>query len=70
LSRYEPDGFLKAHGEYIQYSMEDFDRKWEALRKKPDTGPVHYLILIEQISFCRCCSRPYEKKCSFREPLP
>jgi hypothetical protein len=33
LSRYELDGFLKAHGEFIQYSMEDFDREWEALRK-------------------------------------
>lgn len=33
FSRYELDGFLKAHGEFIQYSMEDFDREWETLRK-------------------------------------
>lgn len=32
LSRHELDGFLKSHGEFIQYSMEDFEREWEALR--------------------------------------
>lgn len=31
-TRYELDGFLKAHGEFVDYSMEDFDREWAALR--------------------------------------
>jgi len=30
-TRYELDGFLKA--EYVDYSIEDFDREWEALRR-------------------------------------
>ncbi|HEX4136411.1 MAG TPA: UPF0175 family protein [Bryobacteraceae bacterium] len=27
LSRYELDGFLKAHGVFLDYSMEDFERE-------------------------------------------
>ena len=27
LSRYELDGFLKAHGVYLDYSLEDLDRE-------------------------------------------
>ena len=30
-SRYELDGVLKAHGVWIDYSMEDFQREQEAL---------------------------------------
>ena len=30
-SRYELDGFLKAHGVWIDYGMEDFRREQEAL---------------------------------------
>jgi capsule polysaccharide export protein KpsE/RkpR len=30
-SRYELDGFLKAHGVWIEYDMEDFRREQEAL---------------------------------------
>ncbi len=32
-TRYELDGFLKAHREFVTYSIEDFDREWEELRK-------------------------------------
>jgi hypothetical protein len=27
LSRYELDGFLKAHGVFLDYSIEDFERE-------------------------------------------
>jgi hypothetical protein len=29
---YEIDGFLKSHNVYEDYSMEDFDREWQALK--------------------------------------
>lgn len=32
-TRYELDGFLKAHGEFVNYSIEEFNREWEDLRK-------------------------------------
>ena len=32
FARYELDGFLKAHGQFVDYSIEDFEREWEALR--------------------------------------
>lgn len=31
LSRYELDGFLKAHGELIDYPIEEFERRRRAL---------------------------------------
>ena len=33
LTRYELDGFLKAHGVWLDYSLEDFNREWEALQR-------------------------------------
>lgn len=33
LSRYELDGFLKAHGELIDYPVEEFERQRKALRE-------------------------------------
>ncbi len=33
FTRYELDGFLKAHGVFMDYSIEEFDREWEALQK-------------------------------------
>ncbi len=31
-SRYQLDGFLKAHGVYEEYTMEDFERERQALK--------------------------------------
>ncbi len=43
LSRYELDGFLKAHGVFLDYSMDDFEREaalgerlWQKRRTEPD----------------------------------
>ena len=33
LTRYELDGFLKAHDVWMDYSLEDFNREWEALQR-------------------------------------
>ena len=33
LTRYELDGFLKAHGVFWDYSIEEFDKEWETLQK-------------------------------------
>lgn len=33
LTRYELDGFLKAHDVWMDYSLEEFDREWEALQR-------------------------------------
>ncbi len=33
LSRYELDGFLKAHGELVDYPIEEFERQRQALRQ-------------------------------------
>ena len=33
LSRYELDGFLKAHGEFIDYPLEEFERQRQAIRE-------------------------------------
>ncbi len=32
-TRYELDGFLKAHGEFMDYSIQEFNREWEDLLK-------------------------------------
>ena len=32
-TRYDLDGFLKAHGVTIDYSLEEFDREMESLRQ-------------------------------------
>ncbi len=33
LSRYELDGFLKAHGEFVDYPVEEFEEQRRALRE-------------------------------------
>jgi hypothetical protein len=33
LSRYALDGFLKAHDIWIDYSLDDFDREMESLKR-------------------------------------
>ena len=33
LTRYELDGFLKAHGIFMDYSIEEFNSEWEALQR-------------------------------------
>lgn len=44
LSRYELEGFLKEHGVFLDYSMEDFEREtalgenlWQKRQAEPDT---------------------------------
>ena len=48
LARIELDGFLKAHGIYQEYTVEDFEQEQQALIIA-DTGPVNYLIQIGHI---------------------
>ena len=58
LSRYELDGFLKAHNIWIDYTLDDFHREMDTLKRLgfkrvqlviADAGPINYLILIGHI---------------------
>lgn len=58
LARLQIDGFLKTHGVYEDYTLEDLSRNGKLLKNwgsNPvrlviaDTGPVNYLILIGHI---------------------
>ncbi|MGD9617005.1 MAG: UPF0175 family protein [Alphaproteobacteria bacterium] len=53
------DGFLKAHGVYIEYGIEDLEHDHEDLRRLglwdampvvvADIGPIHYLVVIGEV---------------------